>query len=1139
MLKIFVCVILAACPASAQTVSGVITGSVQDPTDAVVVNAKISLLNESTGIRRSAETDHLGSFSLSSVQPGSYTLVIEQPGFKTFRQTGIVLSANERLPVDVKLEVGASAEMVRVEAQGAAVQTASAERSGTVTSQQLSTLMLKGRDFMGLLKLLPGVIDTNQRESPTNNSLSGINIQGNRQGTYNLTLDGVTNLDTGSNTGPYFEPSMDSIAEVRVLLTNYQAEYGRNSGASINVVMKSGSKQFHGSGYYYKRNEALNANNFFNNQTGRPRDRYRYDLFGFTLGGPVFIPGKFNRNRDKLFFFFSEEIAPQRVPIPIGFRTVPTELERRGDYSQTREADGRMIPIRDPSTGAPFPGNVIPQDRINKNGQALLNRFPLPNAFSSTGQYNYVFTDTINRPRHVEMLRVDYSINPTTTFFARGILSRERFEGSQGFVGISANWPQFPMLYNLRGKGIVANLTKILSSKTVNEFTFGINRGEQNRMPFDEAALAANQRSKLGLASLGQFHPDINPLDILPNATFGGVPNAVNLSTEPKFPFIGRNNIWNFTDNLSTVRGAHTLKAGIYFEPTSRNTRRESIFQGAFDFGRNPNNPLDTGWAWSNTLVGNFSSYTESDAKTFGFGRFQNVEWYAQDTWRLTRRLTLDYGLRMYLLTPNYSAPDNVAGFVAQRWSAGQSPSLYQPVLVNGARAGRDPRTGQTVPAVLIGAFVPGSGDYYNGMVLASRDRDYPRGLIENRGVQFGPRLGFAYDVFGTGKTAVRGGFGIFYDRLQTDQVLEMVENPPLRNTPIIFNSNLTSYLQSQGALFPSSVKGLSRSGEVPNVMNFSLGVQQSIPGNTVLEVAYVGSVARHLMVNRNLNQVPYGANFLPQNQDPTTPGRALPANFFRPYPGFADIDVREFSSTSNYHSLQVQANRRFAKSLQYGVAWTWSKSMDFADGNTSTIATYAPLRVWNYGRSGFDRTHNLTFSYTWSLPTPQRDAITRHVLGNWQVAGITTFLSGAPLGIGMSTTDNADIAGGGDGVRTVVLSNPVLPKSERTITRFFNTEAFGRPARGTFGNAPKDVIRGPGINNWDLSLFKNFPLGAESRTLQFRWELYNAWNHTQFSAVDTSARFSPDGKQANTRFGALTAANPPRQMQLSLRVIF
>lgn len=1134
--------ILFAAALTGQTVSGVISGTVTDPGGSVVAGARVKLLNSATGSARDAVADASGEFSFPSIQPGSYTLAVEYSGFKTYSQTGIELTSSERVPVDVRLEIGATSESVNVTAQGAAVQTQSSERSGVVTSAQLSTLLLKGRDFMGLLRTLPGVVDTNARESPTNNSLTGLSIQGGRQGTYNLTLDGITNLDTGSNTGPYFQPSMDAIAEVKVLMTNYQAEYGRNSGGAINVVMRSGSRQFHGSGYYFKRNEALNANNFFNNAFSRPRERYRYDLFGYTVGGPVRIPKVLERTKDKLFFFWSHEVTPQRVPVPIGFLSVPTEAERRGDYSQTFEADGRLIAIRDPLTGQQFPGNIVPPNRIDSNGQAILNLLPLPNTSSPTRQFNYVYQSGINRPRHVEMLRLDYAVNNSTFFYARGILSKEKFEGGIGFVGTAANWPQYPAQYDLDGRGFVLNLTKTFGSSRVNELVFGANRGEQDRGPLDDSALQSIQRQERALESLGQLQPGVNPLGVVPNATFGGVPNAMNLMVEQKFPFIGRNTIVNLTDNFSWVRGAHTLKAGIYFEPTSRNARMAANFNGQFSFARDPNNPLDTNWAWSNALLGSFSNYTESDSHPFVHGRFRNLEWYAQDTWRVSRRLTLDFGLRFYVIPPNYTVENNISGFVPDRWNAAQAPLLWQPGRSGNTRVAQNPVTGEIRPAVFIGALVPGSGDPFNGLVVASQDPAYSRGLYDDRGVHYSPRIGFSLDPTGSGKTAIRGGFGLFYDRLQGDVALQMAENAPLRNNPVIYYETLRSFTQSAGALFPGDVRGIDKQGKVPNVMNWSFGVQRDIGFNTILDVAYVGSVARNLMWQRNLNLTPYGSNFDGANQDPTNPGRPLPVNFFRPYPGYGNISFREFAGSSNYHSMQVQANRRFAEGLQFGFVWTWSKSMNFAEGNFSDVATWAPLRAWNYGKSSFDRTHSVNINYTWDLPRASslwNRRFVRGALDGWQLSGITNFMSGAPLGVSLATTDNADIAGGGDGVRPVMVANPVLPKSDRTITRFFNTEAFERPQRGSFGNAPKDVFRGPGINNFDISLLKSIPFPFEGHRLQFRTELYNAFNHTQFSDVDTAARFDTAGRQVNTRLGQLIGARTPRQIQLSLRYVF
>ena len=328
--------------------------------------------------------------------------------------------------------------------------------------------------------------------------------------------------------------------------------------------------------------------------------------------------------------------------------------------------------------------------------------------------------------------------------------------------------------------------------------------------------------------------------------------------------------------------------------------------------------------------------------------------------------------------------------------------------------------------------------------------------------------------------------------------------------------------------------------GDVPNIYNYSFGVQRDIGLQTVVDVAYVGSLGRHLFQRRDLNAIPYGARFLPQNQDPTT-GRPLQDNFFRPFVGYANLTYRETASSSNYHSLQVQVNRRFSRGMQFGGSWTWSNAMAYADDDGAGVANFVPIRIWNYGRASYDRTHNLVINYLWDLPKGSRvwsNTVTRSVLDNWQLAGIVSFVSGAPQGVSLGTTETIDLTGGGDGSRPIRIAEAVIPKGERTLTRYFNTEAFARPPVGNIGNTPRDVLRGPGVNNWDVTVFKQFPV-KERMSFQLRWEMYNAFNHTQFSGVDTSTRFDPAGRQTNTRFGALISARDPRRMQGSLRFQF
>ena len=1131
-----------------QGLTGQISGSVRDSTGKAVVGAGVALTNTLTRQNRQVPTNQIGDFVFTEVLPGGFTLSVESPGFSRFEQKGIVLSANERLVLDpIALALGKISEVVSVEANLAPLQTESAERSALLDSHQLTELALKGRDYLGMLQLLPGIVDTasTSREAPGLNTLQGLYFNGTRQGSLNLTLDGISTMDTGGGTGPYFEPSIDAVAEVKVLLTNYQAEYGRSSGGTITTVTKSGTRDFHGGAYYYFRNEDLNADEFFNNLKGIPRPRYRYNYPGYFAGGPVLVPGtNFNQHRDKLFFFWSEEFLRRAYPTAISYQTFPTALERQGNFSQSVDQNGQLIVIKDPSNGVPFPGNIVPANRIDPNGQALLNLFPQPNAADPTHTYNYAVQNTIDQPRNDQVLRLDWNLSPKNQFYARGIKDHEDKEGGFGWVLSSPAWPQLPIDYNISSEGLVSTLIHTFGPTRVNELTFGVNRGYATAGPLSQTALAANSRAALHL-NLPQFFPGSNPLNVVPNTTFGGVPDAPQLNLDQRFPYFGANDTWEISDNYSQVRGSHNLKFGTYVDYSSKNIQLSTFFNGQFAFDRDANNPLDTGYAFSNALVGSVDSYTESTAHPAAHGRDTSVEWYAEDSWRLAKRFTLDAGVRFYWLHPTSSAGNQLAAFDPSTYQASRQPPLIQPYIdpSNGKRVGRDPLTGQIVPAVKIGSFSTAAGTPNQGMKL------YNERVLQNPPIQLAPRIGFAWDVFGNGRTAVRSGFGIFYDRFPQNQITQLVQSPPLVNTPTANYTTIASLLSTPLSLSPNNVFGIQNDYRPPAVYSWSFGLQQNVGFNTALEIAYVGDVARHGMQVRDLNANTYGTNFLPASIDPTVSGnKPLPANFLRPVAGFGDISYMEFASNSNYNALQVHVSRRFSSRLTFNLSYTWSKALNIADTSSSAVNPVLNYDSRNYGPAVFDRRQALDIGYVYVLPSFSRywdNKFTRTALNGWEFTGIASFISGPPTAIAYSFVTATDVTGGsGIGLdsRVDLTCNPNLPGGDRSFVRSFNTGCESAPAKAELGigNASKYPLVGPGVENLDMSLFKNFKLGAnETRRLQFRLETYNTLNHAQFTSVDASARFDSTGKQVNQEFGQYIASAPARRVVLGLKLYF
>jgi len=1158
----------------AQGLTGQITGTVTDNTGAIVPGATITIRNVGTGLTRETQTDGNGAFVFPDLLAGTFDMSVSLAGFKTFEQKGIVLGATERVALrTIALEIGGLTETIAVQSTAVQVQTTNGARSELITRDTMDNIAQKGRDFAGLLKLLPGVVDTRNREAPGWESMNNLSING--RTSFNFSYDGVTNKDTGQNGANYAAPALDSIAEIRVQTSNFQAEYGRSSGATITVVTRSGSRDFHGSGALYKRDDALNGNEYSRRilcptqPTQCDAAPYKFDNGAWTLGGPVLIPNSsFNRSRDKLFFFWSQDVLSRTDPGTSNQRRVPTALERQGDFSQTFDNQGRLVFIRDPllpgncaaTTGGPacFAGNRIPISRLDKNGLALLNLFPLPNAADPTGtnQFNYVFQTEQDWPRNDQVLRVDWNIAPGTTAYGRLQYGYEKRAGGVSLLGSTGGWPQMPTKYEIDTVSYVNTLLHTFNPTLYGEFTVGVNWAHQYTSPFDDQARNLNDR-RVVLPGMPQFFPQANPLSIVPQATFtGGVPgNPLQFGIEQRFPFFGFNTLFNVSSNITKVRSAHTIKAGVFVERTTRPAARTSNFNGSFNFNSDASNPRNTNVGFANALLGAITEYTESDGHPSAHGEFLLTEWYGQDSWRMKRNLTLDAGVRFYYMTPTRSDGDQVAAFEPGQWTNAQAPRLFVPVSTPQGRQALNPLTGEVLPAVYIGRLVPGSGNFINGMHV------YDGTPQSNSPFRVAPRVAFAWDVNGSGKTAVRGGAGIFYDRYADDIILDLIELPPVLNTYRTNYTTVDELLSSPLTATPSAVRRVE-SFTPPVVYNWSLGVQRDVGFNVIADASYVGNAGRHQQITVDINGRPYGYAYLPSSLDPTVvlggQPQPLPDDFLRPYPGYGRIQERRFDGYSDYHALQLSVNRRRSSDgLSMGAAYTYqikNKSLGAIDPFIENN------RARNYTSNG-RRPHVLVVNYSYGAPELSRrwnNIFTKAVLDRWQFSGVTTFTTGtyggftynyvnAPTGAltGTGAINGGATTGAMGGVvasRVVVTCDPNLPRSERTFERQFRTECVAPPTDPfRLGTSTFDEYLGPGYVNWDFSIFKSVPLGGV-RQLQFRVELYNAFNSDQWMGTNTNGTFDYNtGALTNGNvFGRLTNNTlSARRIQLGARFMF
>jgi hypothetical protein len=1144
----------------AQSSAGTVGGRVLDPSGAAIAGARVRIVNEVDQQARTFETSGSGDFTFPQLAPGDYTLSVEMTGFKKFEKTHVHLAASDVVDVGtVHLDVGAVSETVEVSATSAVVETTTGERSALIDSREVNNLMARGRDVMAMLQILPGVVDDNTG-SDVLGAFNTPTMSGMRNNYNSLTVDGISgNTARGSNAQSPI--NLDAISEVKVFANSYPAEIGPSASGAILLATKGGTQYFHGGVYYYNRNEAFNANSFLNNRATPfvPRQRYRYNTVGDNLGGPIYIPGHFNTSKQKLFFFFSQEIDPNQTPIALANFTVPTALERQGNFSQSYKNATTLYTVKDPTTGAAFPGNIVPTSRIDANSAKLLSVFPLPNAVDPKYGYNFQIAGTEDTPVHQEILKVDYNVNDKLKMWFRASGYKSDSTGLNS-AAINNKWGPAPVDYQQTMPNIGVNATYVFSPTLINEATFGINLWTESQVLTKEG-LTAYQRATYGI-NIPQTYPSQNPLGLLPAMSFGGVTGPAQISYDGRFPMVDDSMSYTFRDSITKVWRTHVFKAGFQYQHAQYNQYHQAgnnSFPGSFAFGNDSANPNDSGYAYANAILGNFDTYQETTNRVDYAPITTVIEWFVQDTWKITRRFTLTPGIRFTDALPLSPANNNAANFVPYLYNPAQAPVLYRPVVQNGQKVTINPITGEVVLPVYAGLIVPGSGNPTNGIIQPNTP-GYPKSMVYSNGVLPAPRLGFAWDVFGDGKMALRGGAGIFYTNLVDAGTLgNLFFNPPAIYNPTAYYGKVATAANTTGLLSPSSFsRDIDPHGKTNTAYQMNIGIQRDIGFKTIVDVAYVGSFGRHLGENWQMNLVPYGAEFLPQNQNPQT-NTPLNDNYFRPFMGYANIPQQIYVGNSSYHSLQVAVNRRVSHGLEFGVAYTHSKAMDYAEGDSTTsvaVATFLDRKTYDYGLAGYDRPNILTFHFLYDVPkmSPlfKRNKIAAAILDNWRVSDITSFISGAPTTISL-TTSPTNLLGGGDPVRALMVGDP--NSGAKTFDQWFNPAAFTAPsapgyqaacAKGTcpaltflnLGNAPQMPVRRPGTNNWNTSLYKEFKV-KERLNFQFRAEAYNTFNHTQFSNMNTSFTFDASGNNTNKATGQITAVRDARVMQLALRLMF
>jgi len=1054
---------------------GSISGLVTDASGSAIPNAQVKVTDEATGLTRTFETNASGNYNAPALSIGKYTVEISARGFATYKQVGIPVNVNDRLRIDGHLELGNVKETVEVQANAVQVQAEDATVGQVVNGSQVEALSVNGRNFTSLAALVPGASSTqpslNTPVGVTSNT--SISFNGMRQSNNVWRMDGQENYDRGCGGCVTVLPSVEAISEFKVETANSAVSTGFGNAGQVNVATKSGTRQFHATGWEYVRNEKLDANNYFTNLNGQPKPPLRFNVYGYNIGGPFFIPKIYPRSKSKTFFFFNEEWRKLRQSSIFNVPT-PSLAERTGDFSALK------TPIKDPVTGIPFPGNIIPSNRLDPNAVILAApNFLFPAPTNPNG--NFTISASVPTDLREEIVRVDHSFTEKEQAFFRYIQE----SNNQNFTNnlwSSSSYPTTTTLLVNKPKLYYASLTSTLTPSTVNEASLGYLDQPLN------LSLNGNYQRPSSL-NIPLVFPAANTANKNPNILLQQLGTNYDLAS---WPWKNELETWTIQDNLTMTRGSHTFTFGGMWMHFNKQQDLFGPTQGAFTFDGSA-----SGNDFADFMLGRAYEFQQLQQQTEPNYMSRSGALWAADTWKASSRLTINLGLRWDAFPHAYEEKNRVSSFYIDRYNPAKAPQIN--------------RAGQ---------IVPGTGDLLNGLGIAGQD-GVPRGLVQNHWLLFEPRVGLAWRPFGD-DTVLRVGYGLYFERVQGNDIYNVAPNPPFSSTVTIYNTLLSNPGGAPGAILPAALTVYDPAYPMSYTQQYNFGIQRRIAASMVADISYVGTKGTHLSDTRNLNQ-PF-----PAGAAQVLTGTAN-VNQVRPFLGYANINEYFNGSNSNYNALQASLRANAFHGLTLQASYTYSHAIDYVSGDVPGNAHQNAYAAYlERANSNFDRRQMLILSYVYDIPAPSSQAFVKAVFGNWQLSGITSFQSGTPINITLPG-DNAGI--GGAPYRPNLTGDPTQGGGSRQV--WFNPAAFSKPPLGQFGNSGRNVVRGAGINNTDASLFRNFPhiLKVESSGLQFRAEFYNIFNHANFATYGTTF--------GSPNFGQAISTRDARTIQLGVRLFF